>query len=337
MAVRVNSAVLEDNDRFASVSIPVSPDGEKSGSDASDASNSSPKGKSDCCDEKFPSPRNSSPRVHSASPESSRSRASTPRAQPDAPNPFDNPSESFKLTNSFLADPYFRLNPFQPFLNAPFLATDPKAFLGDAGFGLIHSKPDIPMTIQQLQFLHNKLQGLPVCPMYQRTGRKATAASPAAGGLPSASDPPKIGRRTSEDGDESDELLSVGSESPPPPPAVTPFRRDTDNESDAGSGSLDCSFGKSKKFPAQQGNSKCENNRTLKFSIDNILKSDFGNENAVASPRKTEERKEQPKKAEAPVDLSQENGTNAAGTDAPMLWPAWVYCTRYSDRPSSEA
>jgi hypothetical protein len=23
------------------------------------------------------------------------------------------------------------------------------------------------------------------------------------------------------------------------------------------------------------------------------------------------------------------------GGDGPMVWPAWVYCTRYSDRPSS--
>lgn len=23
------------------------------------------------------------------------------------------------------------------------------------------------------------------------------------------------------------------------------------------------------------------------------------------------------------------------GKDIPQLWPAWVYCTRYSDRPSS--
>ncbi|KAM9850791.1 homeobox protein engrailed-1a-like [Aulostomus maculatus] len=30
------------------------------------------------------------------------------------------------------------------------------------------------------------------------------------------------------------------------------------------------------------------------------------------------------------------NGTGAPATDTqPLLWPAWVYCTRYSDRPSS--
>lgn len=27
--------------------------------------------------------------------------------------------------------------------------------------------------------------------------------------------------------------------------------------------------------------------------------------------------------------------SNARQTNKPMLWPAWVYCTRYSDRPSS--
>lgn len=62
-----------------------------------------------------------------------------------------------------------------------------------------------------------------------------------------------------------DELLSVGSETPPPSDSC-----------------LACD---------------------LKFSIDNILKPDFG--------------KKAP--AEAPT----------------LLWPAWVYCTRYSDRPSS--
>lgn len=173
-----------------------------------------------------------------------------------------------------------------------------------------------------------------------------------------------------EDSD-SDELLSVGSESPPPNCQVTLFRRDTDNESDAGSSSLDCSFktnfqnrtnifDKSKKF--QNGNrlqnkNNNANNRTLKFSIDNILKSDFGGNDNVIPVKKTksESKKEKPAKEvsertslpvdkevkksegekESPVDLSQDNSANGSGSDTPMLWPAWVYCTRYSDRPSS--
>ncbi|XP_028292367.1 homeobox protein engrailed-1a isoform X2 [Gouania willdenowi] len=43
------------------------------------------------------------------------------------------------------------------------------------------------------------------------------------------------------------------------------------------------------------------------------------------------------------VKAAQRNGTEPSGTDTetpspesqPLLWPAWVYCTRYSDRPSS--
>lgn len=42
-----------------------------------------------------------------------------------------------------------------------------------------------------------------------------------------------------------------------------------------------------------------------------------------------------------PVDLSpkcdggSESKTETGKDGQPMLWPAWVYCTRYSDRPSS--
>ncbi|XP_051910094.1 homeobox protein engrailed-2a [Hippocampus zosterae] len=32
---------------------------------------------------------------------------------------------------------------------------------------------------------------------------------------------------------------------------------------------------------------------------------------------------------------SSQTSSNAAPAQQPMLWPAWVYCTRYSDRPSS--
>ncbi|XP_061821799.1 homeobox protein engrailed-2a [Nerophis lumbriciformis] len=32
---------------------------------------------------------------------------------------------------------------------------------------------------------------------------------------------------------------------------------------------------------------------------------------------------------------SSHSSANAAPAQKPMLWPAWVYCTRYSDRPSS--
>ncbi|EAU76363.2 AGAP008025-PA, partial [Anopheles gambiae str. PEST] len=29
------------------------------------------------------------------------------------------------------------------------------------------------------------------------------------------------------------------------------------------------------------------------------------------------------------------SGSSGSGSGGPMVWPAWVYCTRYSDRPSS--
>lgn len=91
-------------------------------------------------------------------------------------------------------------------------------------------------------------------------------------------------------------------------------------------------------------------NPALKFSIDNILKADFGRR--ITDPINI--KKTKPKKTNfdelnkststgtpttGPVDLSKtetENPTAAGDSkSSPMLWPAWVYCTRYSDRPSS--
>ncbi|XP_015110376.1 homeobox protein invected [Diachasma alloeum] len=106
----------------------------------------------------------------------------------------------------------------------------------------------------------------------------------------------------------------------------------------------------------------------LKFSIDNILKADFGRR--ITDPISL--KKSRPKKVvHRPIDLTKDfldsssensdrgsesanvtnpspvtttsgtgalNGTSASSgsdTSKPMLWPAWVYCTRYSDRPSS--
>lgn len=91
-------------------------------------------------------------------------------------------------------------------------------------------------------------------------------------------------------------------------------------------------------------------NASLKFSIDNILKADFGRR--ITDPIHI--RKTKPKKVTVegqksydeakigPVDLSKTDQQNEKSSDGgktegnqPMLWPAWVYCTRYSDRPSS--
>ena len=86
------------------------------------------------------------------------------------------------------------------------------------------------------------------------------------------------------------------------------------------------------------------NVRTLNFSIDTILSPDFG------SRRKSFERvrdykithdsnkpvdlskvsKEKPKETKLPASGDVPENANPAG-----VWPAWVFCTRYSDRPSS--
>ncbi|GJQ66043.1 hypothetical protein Trydic_g4132 [Trypoxylus dichotomus] len=106
------------------------------------------------------------------------------------------------------------------------------------------------------------------------------------------------------------------------------------------------------------------NSGGLKFSIDNILKADFGRR--ITDPiniRKSKPSKkvivaaaatavdvekspdENGGKSGGPVDLSKPDDGKAtekvsteqttSSSNQPMLWPAWVYCTRYSDRPSS--
>ncbi|XP_011874911.1 PREDICTED: probable serine/threonine-protein kinase DDB_G0278901 isoform X1 [Vollenhovia emeryi] len=113
-------------------------------------------------------------------------------------------------------------------------------------------------------------------------------------------------------------------------------------------------------------NNNLQHQAGLKFSIDNILKADFGRR--ITDPISL--KKSRPKKVSSrPIDLTKDflesssdasergssetttattnasptgvsagNATSNAtgGTDpGKMLWPAWVYCTRYSDRPSS--
>ncbi|KAM8933481.1 homeobox protein engrailed-1 [Pelodytes ibericus] len=80
--------------------------------------------------------------------------------------------------------------------------------------------------------------------------------------------------------------------------------------------------------------------RTTNFFIDNILRPDFGC------------RKEPPGRENVnPLSPSQDSDTPSdssksslllvgspgppANKSDPLVWPAWVYCTRYSDRPSS--
>lgn len=102
------------------------------------------------------------------------------------------------------------------------------------------------------------------------------------------------------------------------------------------------------------------NQNCLKFSIDNILKADFGRritdplvKRKVSKVRASFEgpKKEVPKSVaqsdvrvaevkgdkQAAIDLSKtdEGNNSSSSADGSMVWPAWVYCTRYSDRPSS--
>ncbi|XP_076220854.1 uncharacterized protein LOC143174239 [Nomia melanderi] len=114
-------------------------------------------------------------------------------------------------------------------------------------------------------------------------------------------------------------------------------------------------------------NNNLQHQAGLKFSIDNILKADFGRR--ITDPISL--KKSRPKKVSSrPIDLTKDflesssetseksnsetsSTTNtspgsvttnpASNTPAPpatepgkqLPWPAWVYCTRYSDRPSS--
>ncbi|XP_023242574.1 homeobox protein engrailed-1-B-like isoform X1 [Centruroides vittatus] len=83
----------------------------------------------------------------------------------------------------------------------------------------------------------------------------------------------------------------------------------------------------SSKQPTSSAASSPTSVQTLKFSIEKILSPDFGRTVRESSD-----------------DSSKSSGNNnkhssSTGADAKkpaMLWPAWVYCTRYSDRPSSE-
>ncbi|CAF4741952.1 unnamed protein product [Pieris macdunnoughi] len=104
-------------------------------------------------------------------------------------------------------------------------------------------------------------------------------------------------------------------------------------------------------------------NPNLKFSIDNILKADFGRR--ITDPLKIRKKRFEGKKEfkeisqvrqdvrqevrqevradvkeKGAIDLSKADGSPASSggtsnSEGPMVWPAWVYCTRYSDRPSS--
>ncbi|CAH2056481.1 unnamed protein product, partial [Iphiclides podalirius] len=125
------------------------------------------------------------------------------------------------------------------------------------------------------------------------------------------------------------------------------------------------------KSPENESGRDFINQNCLKFSIDNILKADFGRR--ITDPlNKRKNLKSRSFEAKAPakevllpskpevletrvpevkpsdkgaIDLSKSDDgssnqssttSTTVGENGPMVWPAWVYCTRYSDRPSSE-
>ncbi|XP_053640693.1 homeobox protein engrailed-1a-like [Cherax quadricarinatus] len=164
------------------------------------------------------------------------------------------------------------------------------------------------------------------------------------------------------DGDADDDI-SVGSHSPLPPP-----RNDTDDsmidvddsandergEKVAASPKVEppdpaMSPGPPRTPPVAHQANNAALHRSLKFSIDNILKPDFGRRlgEAVESSDQPVDlsrvTNRDPKKifgdparslaevGQAPNNLLLKEREGSGGT----LWPAWVYCTRYSDRPSA--
>lgn len=64
------------------------------------------------------------------------------------------------------------------------------------------------------------------------------------------------------------------------------------------------------------------------FSIEEILKPEFGMRKKQNTFSQTNSQRASPKEQ----DENQSPGSNSVG---PLPLPAWVYCTRYSDRPSS--
>uniref|UniRef100_A0A3B3BE34 Homeobox protein engrailed-like n=1 Tax=Oryzias melastigma TaxID=30732 RepID=A0A3B3BE34_ORYME len=94
--------------------------------------------------------------------------------------------------------------------------------------------------------------------------------------------------------------------------------------------------------------------RVTNFFIDNILRPDFGRrKDAGANREESLATRESHNSPAAPQTEPVGSTVPAEGTSTPhtvtdssqassnpsvsqpMLWPAWVYCTRYSDRPSS--
>nr|CAB51042.1 putative transcription factor [Periplaneta americana] len=99
--------------------------------------------------------------------------------------------------------------------------------------------------------------------------------------------------------------------------------------------------------PATRQNNNAVNNatnnvsmRALKFSIDNILKPDFGRQTTIyniPSLKKGSSGGSLSVRCSSggPLQDAAIGSASSGSGSSQLLWPAWVYCTRYSDRPSS--
>uniref|UniRef100_A0A668UJW8 Homeobox protein engrailed-like n=1 Tax=Oreochromis aureus TaxID=47969 RepID=A0A668UJW8_OREAU len=81
--------------------------------------------------------------------------------------------------------------------------------------------------------------------------------------------------------------------------------------------------------------------RTTNFFIDNILRPDFGckKEHGLGLRERAQTSGTPCQDSNCSTDSSSSSASSASLASPkksnPLLWPAWVYCTRYSDRPSS--
>ncbi|XP_059471465.1 uncharacterized protein LOC132194305 isoform X1 [Neocloeon triangulifer] len=195
------------------------------------------------------------------------------------------------------------------------------------------------------------------------SGAGSDMCSPAPSSSGSASLAPPASVLSEEAASDDDEVLSVGSETPPSLTA-----------SPALSVSPGADFASVRNHMLMEHEAALRSG--LKFSIDNILRPEFGRLLPVvgapvaASAGKNNAKCDKGKKKNKdlmrmlppsgkspesssgaatpsqPINLSaKDNSASSTPTSPstpgstpsgqPMLWPAWVYCTRYSDRPSS--
>uniref|UniRef100_A0A8C6UNT1 Homeobox protein engrailed-like n=1 Tax=Neogobius melanostomus TaxID=47308 RepID=A0A8C6UNT1_9GOBI len=123
-----------------------------------------------------------------------------------------------------------------------------------------------------------------------------------------------------------------------------------------GQGARDSSAESNRVMVVAHGPQQCAH-RVTNFYIDNILRADFGRRRTEKRPpsereetrreatteeEDEEEEEEEEERERGAGGKESEDETSRSGADGgegaagkQMLWPAWVYCTRYSDRPSA--